>query len=138
MRNFLTIILLLLFSCTAVNDPLVGKWRRFGDVFEGMEIDIVKQETGFIATLSVVPDHPEASGFVIGDRKWRDIRKVSKRAYEYEDLGKRRNKSSGRITSTSYSETSLLISENGDTLHTRDFVKSNQPIGFIQKWIRVK
>ena len=87
MKPILFLLISFLFLSCNHQDKLIGKWERIGDRFSGMQI-IVKNENGsFKAEMIKTTD--SIIGFVIGDIKWKNIKKITNDKYEFEDLGKK-------------------------------------------------
>jgi len=132
------VLLLILNSCKQPQDKLIGKWVRYGDMLQGMCIEIQNEGGSFKAEIVSEPDSIMNSGFFVGDIKWRDIKKIAENKYEYVDLKK---------TPIPYSEPLRFKSENGlarlevigDTIiNTRIFAKGDEVVGAETHWRKVE
>ena len=116
------------------NDKIIGTWERYGDGLAGMRIEVVKEGNHIKGTIILEGDN-ELSPFVVGDVKWKNIKKTTINKYEFEDLYKQGI--STNITETRYNLASIeLVSEN--EIYIRQFARGNEFIGTEQKWERVK
>lgn len=124
---------LVLFSAKPPNMDyeLEGVWIRIEDRYEGMRMQVYREEGVYVGRLVSVPPEAVSWGFKAGDMKWKDIEKYSDQNYTYQDLTIR---NAGSTYYTHYDEMYLeFISE--DKIRTRDYV-DNLIVGSNQTWIR--
>ena len=129
-------LLILIFTSCQQQDRLIGKWERLGDRFKGMQIEVSNEGGSFKAEIVATTDSIEQRGFVKGDIKWKDINKISKNKYEFQDLGKIQIVLSEKFTGD-YSLARLEFVS--DTLiRTRLFTKGDEDIGTETQWKKVR
>jgi len=126
------ILSIFLFASCQKEDKLIGTWERYGDDLAGMKVKVVKEgET----MKGVIVFMPYKHRFVEGDIKWKNIKKITKNKYEFEDLYKIADNWEN-IVEINYHWTSIeLVSE--DEIYTRRFAKGSESVGTEQKWRRV-
>ncbi|MDP1623783.1 MAG: hypothetical protein Q8M08_15765 [Bacteroidales bacterium] len=130
---FILISISLLTSCKK-EDKLVGNWERYGDRFEGMKIHVVKEGESFKASIVFVTDSIKLGGFVVGDIKWKNIKKITDNKYEFEDLAKKQSIYTDKFEPSYVLANLEMITD--DEIHTRNFSKGLEAIGTEQTWKR--
>lgn len=137
--NFLLILSLIsiLLSCNQ-KDNLVGKWLRYGDEFSGIEIEIKDENGSFKAEITNIKlDIIEPIPFVIGDIKWKGIKKISENKYEYEDLKKNIIPYTDPIRYEGNYFPARLEIVSDSLINTRVFVKGDERYGTETHWKKV-
>ncbi len=110
---------------------LEGVWVRVEDRYEGMRIQVYREEDAYVGRLLSVPPEAVSWGFKVGDMKWKDIEKYSEKNYTYRDLTIR---NAGASLYTHYDVMYLeFLSE--DKIRTRDYL-DNLIVGSDQTWVR--
>lgn len=110
---------------------LEGVWIRIEDRYEGMRIQVYREEGKYMGRLLTVPPEAGSWGFKAGDIKWKDIDKYSESNYLYMDLTIR---NAGSTVYTHYDEMHLEFL-SADKIRTRDYV-DNLMVGSDQTWVR--
>ena len=133
-KNILIFSLILLFSCKK-SDQINGIWERQNDFFKGMRVEIKSLNDYPNGLIIFSPDSAILGGFVTADVKWKDIRKLNDKNYEFEDLTKSVD-DLGKIHETEYS-LSRLVFLNDSIITIRGYTKGKEWIGTEQTWKRV-
>ena len=134
---------LILFGCLLFATPLfaqesdfslAGRWVRIDDAWAGMELDVVIENDDFIGTLILVPDSARKAGFEAGKIKWRDFRRISAQAFDFQDLYSR-DYGIGHY-SFHYGRTHMMI-VSGNEIIMQVYNPAGVLIGAKQRWIKI-
>lgn len=125
--------------CSCGHDPLVGDWRREGDIYAGAVVRVEKIQNAYYGKLLQVPDSMRFIGFVVGDMKWRDVVPVTSgngsRRYMGKDLLKYGLQ--GEVASTRYDDMTIEL-RSGSMVHLRLLAKGEEYVGTEQVWRKNK
>jgi hypothetical protein len=134
----ISLILLSIFIFQSCHQPdrLIGKWERISDRHKGMQILVKNEGVSFKAEIIATTDSNVLSGFVVGDIKWKDIKKISENKYEFQDLGKISIIFSDKFGSEYVMARLEIITDT--LLQTRLFAKANEVTGTESKWKKIK
>lgn len=120
---------------------ITGRWRRLGDEFAGMEVEI-SEDGGFLAaTITALPEGG-AQGWRLGDSKWRRVWKTDDRVWRGQDLAiyvDMLSCSASSLGMKSYIPfKAVMQGDEGDRLYTAALSHNEYPgVGRVQQWVRV-
>ncbi len=133
---FIAVVALMVFAAltkgNTQQDRLVGKWERFGDPYEGLQVDVRKVDDKYVGELVHTTDTAIYFGLELQDVKWKDLRKVNDTVYEFEDLRKRHI--SGKIY-LQYTDAYLRFISNDTVLITHKGM-GDEMFGSKQTWVK--
>ena len=123
-------------GCTPKEEPLVGKWQRYGDAGEGTVIKVAPVGESYVGQIVSVGGDLADIGFQKQDMKWRNIKRVDEQYYQGEDLLKAVYES-GEVAYTRYDSVYLRLI-NDDILQVSGFAKGAESVGTHQTWKKMR
>ena len=117
-------------------NELQGIWERVGDEFEGCLLKVYREENELIGQLIVSTPAMLDAGWVIGDKKWREIEYVPEEGWQLLDLRKQYDTQNKKLISTDYAHYWISI---GGFQHSRTLRlhQSKIPLFPDQNWKKV-
>jgi hypothetical protein len=125
---------LIFLSCHR-DDIIIGIWERKEDAFSGMKVEVKKIGDVVNGAIIYSPSYATTSGFMVNDIKWKGIKKIEGKYYEFEDLEKAVDRE-GNIRTINYDLARLVI-EN-DIIKIIMYTKGAEIIGTEQIWVKTK
>lgn len=137
MKKFVILILslsLIVLSCQR-EDEIIGTWVRTGDELSGMKVQVIKQGNILNGVIVYSTNYTKSKGFIENDIKWKGIKNIEGKNFEFEDLAKTVDNYS-IIIDVDYSLARLIIENN--IIYIRMYTKGTEQIGTEQIWIKEK
>ncbi|MCL2519833.1 MAG: hypothetical protein FWE37_02355 [Spirochaetaceae bacterium] len=143
-KGLYLILFIGLLSCRSMGevtpDYFVGTWERVGDVAAGDVVDInIFSETEIEAVMIRVSETSAHFGFVIGDIKWRLVRRINAREFEIDNLNATMvTHADGRITDRrKFFVRFHLIVVNRNLIELTALDEEENRVGNRQQWVRI-
>jgi len=104
---FLLLIVCLISCSDAPSEAIIGRWERVNDKAEGSIVTVKKlNDTIYEGTITKVQGELLHLGFSRRDVKWQNIKFLTEKEYEAEDLAKGIDKF-GKVVRTNYVDISI-------------------------------
>ena len=119
---------------TGREHDLPGLWERHSDAFEGCTVLVKNQDGQLAGTITQLPKRMTQCGWIIGDLKWRSIRRIGKNRYALQDLFKEIDTATQSIRSVTYLPAEIRLKKDDLVLQCDPSVPSAFP---SQKWRKI-
>ena len=136
MKRLLLFIPFILLTVTCAEDPILGRWERFGDDAEGTIVLVEIVGTTYHGRLIKSAGILDLLGFAENDIKWRDIEPVGAGRWKGKDLIKIINPE-GDIMSIEYKDVYFTMIGDG-VMEVRKFAVESKLFGEVQRWRRIE
>ena len=93
-----------------------GLWERFGDDFEGCVILVEEVAEGLRGRITYVPATMRRFGWMVGDIKWRNMRRGRVAAFKVDDLFKELDHDTQKLKKTTYEEARIYFLSDSELI----------------------